>query len=68
MMFFFYFYSLTKNYELLNRRACAHKDTLDNLKKKLAQIENQHKYLEMEINQLRPQIMHLTQEKAYWMR
>ncbi|XP_065905036.1 phosphatidylinositol 3-kinase regulatory subunit gamma-like isoform X2 [Dysidea avara] len=60
--------NLTKNYELLNRRACAHKDTLDNLKKKLSQIESKHKYLEMEINQLRPQIMHLTQEKAYWMR
>ena len=60
--------SLTKNYDLLLRRYRAHCDTHETLNNKLSQIVNTHKYLEIELNKLRPQIMHLKQEKAYWMR
>lgn len=60
--------SLTKNYELLKRRFQVHRDTRENLVVKLDQITVTHKYLEMELNKLRAQMMHLNQEKSFWTR
>lgn len=59
---------LSRNFDLLLRRFRAHRDTRENLNLKLEQITVTHKYLEMELNKLRAQIMHLNQEKAYWTR
>jgi len=61
-------HSLTKNYELFVRRFRAQCDGQEANRVSLGQIEAQHKLLELDWNKLRPQVMHLQQEKGQLMR